>query len=216
MKTLLTLLVAAACTAGTAHAQTVKGDAKAGAGKVAMCLGCHSIPGYQASFPTVFKVPMISGQTAPYLANALAAYKKGERSHPTMRSIAESMSEQDMADVAAFYAAQGQAEAPPAQPPAPPQDVAALLQKGACASCHGVNYSKPLDPSYPKLAGQYSDYLYHALRAYQVQDHPHLGRNNAIMSAQVKQFSSADLKAMAEYLGSLPGELRTVRQSPFK
>ena len=68
-----------------------------------MCIGCHGIPGYQASFPEVHKVPMISGQNAKYIAAALAAYKKGERKHPTMRAIAASLSDQDMADLAAYY-----------------------------------------------------------------------------------------------------------------
>ena len=79
-------------------AQEVKGDAKAGAGKVATCIGCHGIKGYQASFPEVYKVPMISGQGAKYISSALTAYQKGERRHPTMRGIATALSEQDIAD----------------------------------------------------------------------------------------------------------------------
>ena len=64
--------------------QEIKGDAKAGENKIAMCIGCHGIQGYQASFPEVYKVPKISGQGEKYIANALTAYKKGERRHPTM------------------------------------------------------------------------------------------------------------------------------------
>ena len=87
-------------------------DAKAGEKKVAMCIGCHGIPGYQASFPEIHKVPMIAGQNAKYIvALARAAYKKGDRKHPTMRSIAASLSDQDMADVAAFYEAAAKADA---------------------------------------------------------------------------------------------------------
>ena len=87
MKRLLSLLaaVAGALACVTAQAADVKGDVKAGEKKVAMCLGCHNIIGYQASFPEVHKVPMISGQSAKYISTALAAYKKGERKHPTMR-----------------------------------------------------------------------------------------------------------------------------------
>jgi len=69
-----------------------------------MCIGCHGIPGYRASFPEIHQVPMISGQGAKYIASALNAYKKGERKHPTMRGIAGSLSDQDIADVSAFYA----------------------------------------------------------------------------------------------------------------
>ena len=98
---------------------------------------------------------------------------------------------------------------------APPAEVAALITKGACASCHGANFNKPIDPSYPKLAGQYADYLYVALKAYKFEGNPQVGRANAIMGAQAKQFNNAELKAIAQYLGSLPGELKTVKESPF-
>jgi cytochrome c553 len=205
-------LLAAAAT----QAQEVKGNVADGRKKVAMCIGCHGMPGYQATFPEVYKVPMISGQNEKFLAASLQAYKKGERKHPSMRGIAGSMSEQDIADVSAFYAQHGGPPTPaPEQVPAPNAQVAALLTKGACASCHGVNYSKPIDGSYPKIAGQYADYLYHALRAYKVEGNPVVGRANAIMAAQVKQFSNAELRAMANYLAALPTELKTVRQSPF-
>lgn len=104
------LLVAAAIglvfSATNAQAQAVVGNAKAAEAKVAMCIGCHGIVGYKASFPTVYSVPKISGQNAKYLENALQAYKKGDRSHPTMRGIAASLSDQDMADLAAYYAAE--------------------------------------------------------------------------------------------------------------
>ena len=103
IKTWTTVLaVVVASVTGIANAQAVKGDAKAGEGKIAMCIGCHGITGYQASFPEVYKVPMIGGQNEAYIVSALNAYKKGERKHPTMRGIADSLSEQDMADVAAL------------------------------------------------------------------------------------------------------------------
>ena len=219
MKTLLTLLVAASAFAvSAAYAQNVKGDAKAGAGKVAMCIGCHGIPGYQASFPEIYKVPKIAGQNPQFIAAALNAYKKGERKHPTMRGIAESLTDQDIADAAAFYAQQGgPTPTPPEQPAVEPSaQVAALLQKGACASCHGANFSKPIDGSYPKLAGQHADYLYFALKAYQTEKNPNVGRANAVMAAQAKQFNHGELKQIAGYIASLPGELKTIRQPPFK
>jgi len=81
----------------------VTGNPAAGKDKISQCIGCHAIPGYRASFPSVYRVPMISGQSAKYIEAALAAYKKGDRSHPTMRAIAGSLSDQDMADLAAYY-----------------------------------------------------------------------------------------------------------------
>jgi cytochrome c553 len=91
----------------TAQAQDIKGDAKAGQAINAMCIGCHGIKGYQASFPEVYKVPMISGQSAKYIVSALNAYKKGERKHPSMRGIAETLTDQNMADLAAYYSGHG-------------------------------------------------------------------------------------------------------------
>ena len=198
-----------------AHAQ----DAAAGATKVAMCIGCHGIAGYQASFPEIHKVPMISGQGAKYIAAALVAYKKGERKHPTMRGMAAGLSDADIGDLAAYYEKNGAASVKPvADTPAvqPSAEVAALLAKGACVGCHGANFSKPIDPSYPKIAGQHADYLAVALHAYATTGNRHVGRSNAIMVGQVKQFKPAELKAMAMYIGSLPGELRTVPQPKFK
>jgi cytochrome c553 len=206
-------------TLSLAQAQDVKpGDAAAGEKKAAMCIGCHGIVGYQASFPEVHKVPMIAGQSGKYIAAALTAYKKGERKHPTMRSIAGSMSEQDMADVAAYYEQLGAKAAKPVpdQAAAAPADVQALITKGACSSCHGANFSKPIDPSYPKLAGQYADYLYVALKSYKTEGNAMIGRGNAIMAGQAKQFSNAELKAIANYLASLPGDVHTVKQSSFR
>jgi cytochrome c553 len=202
-----------------AQAQDAKsGSAAAGEKKAAMCIGCHGIKGYQASFPEVHKVPMISGQGAKYIASSLAAYKKGDRKHPTMRSVAASLTDQDMADLSAFYEQHGgaAASAPPDGAAAASPAVAALLTKGACASCHGANFSKPIDGSYPKIAGQHGDYLYVALKSYKTEANPQVGRNNAIMGAQVKQFSLAELKAMSEYLSSLPGEVRTVKEPYFR
>jgi cytochrome c553 len=196
----------------TARAQ----DAAAGQKKVAMCIGCHGIAGYQASFPEVHKVPMIAGQNAKYISAALSAYAKGDRKHPTMRGIALTLSEQDIADIAAFYEQQAKAPAVPELAAAAPAPVAELLTKGACTTCHGPNFSKPIDGAYPKLAGQHSDYLYVALKAYQTQGNSVIGRGNAIMAGQVKQFSHSELQLIAKYLASLPSELRTVPQSKFR
>jgi len=209
------LVAASVALAFAAHAQT-DGDAAVGKTKAAMCIGCHGIPGYQSSFPEIHKVPKIAGQSGPYLAAALTAYQKGERRHPTMRGIAGSLGEQDIADLAAFYAGLNPgAKAPQALQPAPPA-VAALLQKGACVSCHGANLSQPIDPSYPKLAGQHPDYLYVALKSYTIDGNPHVGRANPIMGAMARQFKLSELKELARFIGGLDGELATVPQARFR
>jgi cytochrome c553 len=82
----------------------------------------------------------------------------------------------------------------------------ALAKKYSCAACHGADYNKPIDPSYPKLAGQHADYLAHALVAYKRGDGAN-GRNNAIMTGQVKPLSDKDIADIAAYLGSLPSTL---------
>ena len=83
------------------HAQ---GDAAAGKNKTAMCAGCHGIVGFRTAYPETYHVPKLGGQNAGYIVSALKAYKAGERQHPTMKAIAASLTEQDMADLAAYYA----------------------------------------------------------------------------------------------------------------
>jgi cytochrome c553 len=80
------------------------GDPKAGKLKTSMCAGCHGIPGWRTSYPAVYSVPLLGGQHAEYIVTALKAYKSGERKHPSMMGIAGSLSEQDMEDLAAYYA----------------------------------------------------------------------------------------------------------------
>ena len=82
----------------------------------------------------------------------------------------------------------------------------ALVEKANCAACHGAGLNAPIMPVYPKLAGQYPDYIYYALKAYKVGvGNAKYGRNNAVMGAQVQAFSDADLHDIAAYVASLPG-----------
>jgi cytochrome c553 len=207
----LTLLIS-----GTFGSAAMAQDVAAGEKKAQLCIGCHGIVGYQASFPEVHKVPMIAGQSPGYIVSALTAYRKGERMHPSMKGIAAALSDQDMADLAAFYAGQAQGLTAPATVDAPSAQVAELLKKANCASCHGENYSKPVAPTYPKIGGQHADYLYVALKAYQIDGNAQVGRKNAIMGGMARQYTLAELKLLANYLGSLPGELKTVEQSRWR
>ncbi len=226
MNKLLTTMIGLAVASVTAFhataalAQEVTGNVENGQKKVAMCIGCHGIVGYQSSFPEVHKVPKISGQSAKYISAALSAYKAGERKHPTMRGIADSLNDQDIADVSAYYAQHGKAaNAPelPAEPSRKPSaQVDALLKKGACVSCHGTNFAKPIDPAYPHIAGQHADYLFVALKSYKQENNAKVGRTNGVMAGVAKQFSNAELKAMANYISSLDGDLKVVPQSEFR
>ena len=222
MNKLFTTVFAAAVAFVTfsSQAQEIKGDAKAGETKNAMCIGCHGIKGYQSSFPEVYKVPMISGQNTKYLIAALNGYKKGERKHPTMRAVTASLTDQDIADLAAHYGADGvvsgAAELPAKPAKEPSADVQALLGKANCASCHGANFSKPIDPAYPKIAGQHADYLFVALKAYKIDNNPKVGRSNAIMAGMARQYTNAELKQLASYLASVEGPLKTIPESRFR
>ncbi len=213
---LLAALALLASSSTTVLADEIKGNPQAGETKIATCIGCHGIVGYQASFPEVYKVPKISHQNGAYISTALNAYKSGERKHPTMRSVAQSLNDQDIADIAAYYENHGQAVQAPAQLAAPSAKVNELLVKGGCNSCHGANYSTPIMPAYPKIAGQHRDYLFVALKSYKTDGNATWGRSNPVMGGIAKQFSNAELKESANYIGSQPGQLLVVPQSKFR
>jgi cytochrome c553 len=97
-----TLLALAA--AGAQAQGDVKGDVQRAKGKVSLCIGCHGIPDYRTAYPEVYRVPMIAGQNAAYIVKALQAYRSGDRNHPSMRAVAHNLSDQDMADIAVYYA----------------------------------------------------------------------------------------------------------------
>ena len=129
-----------------------------------------------------------------------------------MRAIAGTLSDQDMADVAAYYESSAAAATPQcagrpahAAPRRRPQVAKLLDARRNCVSCHGANFSTPIDPSYPKLAGQHADYLYVALKAYQTDHNPLVGRNNAIMMGMARPFTHAEIKAIADYLALAAG-----------
>lgn len=86
---------------GIAHAA---GDPVVGQQKTSMCAGCHGISGYRTAYPRVYSVPKLGGQHAQYIVQALQAYKNGARNHATMTAIATTLTDQDMADLAAYYA----------------------------------------------------------------------------------------------------------------
>jgi cytochrome c553 len=112
MKIRMFCVAVAACTASVAawgESAAPAGDAAAGQRKSAICSGCHGIKGWRTAYPEVYGVPKIGGQHPAYIVKALTEYKAGERSHPSMKAIAASLSEQDMADLAAYYGGAEQA-----------------------------------------------------------------------------------------------------------
>ena len=101
---LFATLLSAAASAQTA---APAGDAAKGRDKTRMCEGCHGIEGWRTAYPEVYRVPKLGGQHEAYIVKALQEYRSGERSHPSMRAIAGTLSDQDMADLAAYYAKGG-------------------------------------------------------------------------------------------------------------
>ena len=93
--------------AGTALGQQPQAKSGASGVNVSMCVGCHGIAGYKTAYPEVYHVPKLAGQQPAYIVKALQAYKSGERQHGSMRGIAASLSDKDMADLAAYYAGGG-------------------------------------------------------------------------------------------------------------
>jgi cytochrome c553 len=215
MKKLMAGFLAAVCLSPIYSVHAQQGDPQAGSQKNALCVGCHGIKGYHTGFPEVYRVPMLSGQSAGYIVSALNDYKSGARKHPSMGTTALSLSAQDMADLAAYY----ESTALSAETPAKPIDAsvgASLVEKGGCVACHGVGLTKPIAPNYPKIAGQHADYVYAALRAYKTENKPQIGRNNPIMGGVVKQFSDKELKEIARYVESLPTTLQTIQPNRFR
>ncbi len=187
----------ALCTAMSAHAA---GDAKQGEQKFYTCLGCHGIEGYRNAYPD-YDVPRLRHQDAAYIIAALKEYRVGDRPHATMHAQAFSLSDQDLADIAAYL--QGPA---PIKPSPPAGSAPAIV--ATCAACHGENglgVDAPLEPKPPVLAGQHADYLEQAIDAYR-----NGRRKNAVMSAMAKGIASdADVKKIAAYFAAQHSSLVT-------
>ena len=166
-----------------AQAQEIKGDAARGAKLNAMCIGCHGIPGYQASFPEVY-------QRADDLGpERQVHHRRAQRLQEGRAQAPDDARHRRLADRAGHRRPGGLLRARKAAccrrhraaGAGAAAEVAALLAKGACASCHGANSTSRSTARYPKIAGQYPDYLFAALKSYKVEGNPHVGRGNAIM-----------------------------------
>lgn len=210
INTLLKLTAAAICLAGAIGAHAA-GDPQAGKFKFSTCSGCHAIPGYTNAYPT-YHVPKLGGQHPEYVVAALQGYKTGDREHKTMHANAATLSDADMADIAAYVS-----ETKPQEydrriagnPEAGKQKLDSLKSDAAayCATCHGENGNSQV-PSFPRLAGQYEDYLLQALMEYQSG-----GRKNPIMKGVVAKLSPEDMANMAAYYASQESVLGAIHYS---
>lgn len=176
--------------AGAVHAQDqVKGDKEAGKSLIYTCAGCHGVPGYQNAYPT-YHVPRLVGQNEQYVVDALHEYQKGSRKHPTMNAQAESMSDQDIADIAAYLSSFEFKQKKTAAKVEAPKAAA------TCESCHGQTGVSIAD-QYPNLAGQYADYIVQVLHEYKSGQ-----RDNAIMKGFAAQLSEKDMQDIADYFSN--------------
>ena len=180
-------------TAAFAQQPPLKGDSHRGQILSYTCLGCHGIEGYRNAYPD-YAVPRLRGQRAEYLTTALQEYRSGARQHPTMHLQASSLSDQDIADVAAYFSGKPLAATSGATPPEPPK------QAAVCTSCHGRD-GIAIAPMYPSLAGQHASYIERAIQEYQTGY-----RKNPIMNGMVASLKPADITAIADYFSGLkPG-----------
>jgi cytochrome c553 len=164
------------------------GAADAAKGKVLAytCHGCHGVPDYKNAYP-VYRVPKLGGQNEAYLLSALNAYASGDRPHPTMHAQAATLTPEERADIAAFFAADGGLPNKQVVGTPPPAT-------STCVACHGADGAKTVAPDYPKLAGLPSDYIEHALKDYKSGK-----RKNPIMAGIISGVEEKDFAAIAEY-----------------
>lgn len=182
-------VVALACASlssmtATAQNSPPPGDPKHGKAISYTCLGCHGIEGYKNAYP-MYSVPRLEGQHPEYLIAALQEYRSGDRAHLTMHSQASTLTDQDIADIAAYFA--GKPLVSQSKAGTPPQ--AATL----CVSCHGQD-GVSIAPTYPSLAGQHEDYLERAIDEYRKG-----GRKNPIMKGFAATLKDQDIQIIARY-----------------
>ena len=200
-KGLAWVIGAAAFSLSLAHSARAAGDPAAGEKKFYTCYGCHGIENYKNAYPD-YSVPKLRHQSAEYIVAALQEYRAGERPHPTMHAQAWSLSDADIADIAAYLQGPEPVKAGAAAATAVPKQVT------ACAACHGASglgVDAPLNPKPPVLAGQHADYLEQALIAYR-----NGRRQNVVMNGMAKLLATdADVKTAAAYFASQPSPLET-------
>lgn len=202
MRTTLWMLITMGIYCILPVAAQAEGDPAAGRYKFSTCEGCHAIPGYTNVYPT-YHVPKLGGQHAEYIISALKAYKTGNRKHETMHANAATLSEQDMADIAAFVS--DMPSSTTSRQPAIGNPSAGKEKSVTCQTCHGAD-GNGSDPQFPRLAGQYVDYMVNALEGYQTGK-----RNNPIMQGIVKDLSPQDYVDISAYFASQEKGLTVVK-----
>ncbi len=199
----------------TAEEAAVTGSAEAGAGKAAVCVACHGSEGNNVSLPP--EQPNLAGQNAAYIREQLSMFKAGKRNSPIMAPMAAGLSDQDMADLGAYFAAQTPSglEADPSYWKAGE----ALYKAGdparnipACTACHGPAGQGNSAAGYPALRAQHAQYTIKQLQDYLTQNRyrdaadpakVNNTRNSVMMSTIAARLSPEDIRNLASYLQGL-------------
>ena len=157
------------------------------------CLGCHGVVSYNNIYPT-YKVPKLGNQHKDYIVAALKAYRSGERSHTTMKAHAANLSDLDIDKIADYFSS-FKAKI------ATPENVKMIDEANSCVGCHGVDGNSEV-PTFPRIAGQYEDYLYQSLKSYK-----NGKRNNAIMNGVASTLNDDQMRKLSKYFASQKGML---------
>lgn len=215
MKKILTATVTACALsyAASAIAAYPPGDAKAGQQKAATCAACHGADGNSIS-P---QFPKLAGQNASYIVKQLEDYKSGARKNAIMAGMAASLSEQDMRDIAAYFA--GQKIKPGAAAPNLVADGRELYLGGdhengipACAACHGPTGVGNGPAVWPALAGQYQQYLVTELKAWR--DGSRHNGPKKMMREVAARLTDHQIQAVASYLQGLHTSAAAINPLP--
>jgi cytochrome c553 len=177
---------------------TLQGDPARGEVLGFTCAGCHGVPGYRNAYPS-FQVPKLGGQNADYLEIALQGYRRGTRYHQTMQAQAAMLSDQDIADLAAYFASiDGE---PTRGTSGSPAAVARAGQQKsvACVPCHG-SAGVAEGPQWPNLAGQHASYLRHTLEQYKSG-----AREDLLMGPMIGALDQQAIEELAAFFAALPG-----------
>lgn len=190
MAALRRALASAALVLAAAGAACAQGDPAEGRVLAETCLGCHGIEGYMNAYPN-YHVPKLGGQKAEYIVLALNAYKAEQRPHETMHSQAATLSDEDIASIAAYFESLASPEPAPA--------TGAPEAATACVACHGENGVAP-SPAFPNLAGQHADYLERTLDQYKSGE-----RQNPIMAGFAAQLGDEEIEELAAWYAAQEG-----------
>lgn len=202
MNKLVSFVVVAGISLVAPQLLMAQGDAAAGQAKAALCATCHGNDGNSQ----IAMNPKLAGQSAKYLIKQLQDYKSGARQDPTMSAMVMNLSQEDMADIAAWYASQ---EVTLGGTDPAKLELGARLYRGgnselqiaACAACHGPKGAGNAPAGFPSLSGQHVEYTLKQLQAFRAGTRAN--DDSSMMRAVVERLTDAELEALASYVSGL-------------